>query len=210
MIGGNNVLLIKRGITMRIWAMTVAIAAALLTCSCLPVTTNSPVGSTVGFKPDPALYGVWRDENHEKDSSGFISFLRDEADADGMTAVLVTPSSSGGEWQVFQLKTASLGGRSFMNAREEFVDGKPAHDGLAGQDIPVLYRVKGRTLTLLLLDEKKTAAAIRSGAIAGTIEPGEYGDVHITADAASLDKFMQSDAGAALFSAPILVMKKID
>ena len=108
------------------------------------------------------------------------------------------------------MKTASVGGHTFMNAREILVNGKKADDGLAGQNIPVLYRVKGRTLTLVLLDEKKTEAAIKAGALAGTIEPGEYGDVHITADAASLDKFVQSDAGVALFSAKPIVMKKID
>jgi hypothetical protein len=193
---------------MRVLRLAAAAVAVSLTCACLPVTTKTPIGSSVGFKPDPALYGVWRSQSRQKDDLGFISFLKDEKDS--MTAVMVSPSRDGGDWQVFQLKTASVGGRTFMNARETLVGGKPADDGLAGQNVPVLYRVKGRTLTLLLLDEKKTAAAIRAGAIAGTIDPGEYGDVHITADTASLDRYMQSDAGIALFSAQLIVMKKVD
>jgi hypothetical protein len=208
MFDGKNSRLIEGGIIMRVLRLAAAVSAALLTCACLPVTTKTPIGSTAGFKPDPALYGVWRDQNREKDNEGFISFLKDGQD--GMTAVLVSPSSDGGDWQVFQVKTATLGGRTFMNAREIQAHGKAADDELAGHDIPVLYRVRGRTLTLILLDEKKTAAAIRAGAITGTIDPGEYGDVHITADAAALDKFIESDAGIALFSARAIVMKRVD
>src|SRR5215831_16275766 len=182
---------------MRALRNAAAICAALLISACLPVTTKTPIGATVGFKADPTLYGVWRDQNRGEADEGFISFLKDEKE--GMTAVIVSPRRDGGDWQVFQLKTASVGGHTFMNAREILVNGKKADDGLAGQNIPVLYRVKGRTLTLVLLDEKKTEAAIKTGALAGTIEPGECGDVHITADAASLDKFVQSDAGVALF-----------
>jgi hypothetical protein len=193
---------------MRVLRLAAAIGVALLISACLPATTKTPIGTTVGFKPDPALYGVWRDQNRGEGNEGFVSFLK--GDKDEMTAVIVSPSRDGGDWQVFQVKTASVGGRTFMNAREILVNGKPADDGLAGQNIPVLYRVNGRTLTLLLLDEKKTSAAIKSGVIAGTIDPGEYGDVHITADAASLDKFVQSDDGIALFSAQLIVMRKVD
>ena len=193
---------------MRVLPLAAAIGAALLISACLPATTKTPIGTTVGFKPDPTLYGVWR-QSGQKGVIGFITFLKGEGD--GMTAIMASPNDEGGgDWQVFQLKTTSLGGRTFMNAREALVNGKPADDGLAGQNIPVLYRVKGRTLTLLLLDEKKTSAAIKARAIAGTIDPGEYGDVHITATAASLDKFMQSDAGIALFSGQLIVMKRVD
>jgi len=188
--------------------LTAAICAVLLVSACLPVTTKTPIGATVGFKTDTALYGVWRDQRRDNSAEGFISFLK--ADKDGMTAVLISPSRDGGDWQTFQVKTASVGGRTFMNVREVLENGKPADDGLAGQNIPVLYKLKSKTLTLLLLDEKKTRAAIQAGTIAGKIEPGEYGDVHITADASSLDKFMQSDAGVALFSAQPIVMRKVD
>src|SRR5215471_715152 len=142
---------------MHVLRLAAGIGAILLTCACLPVTTKTPIGSTVGFKIDPSLYGVWRSQGPQKDDPiGFVSFLKGEKD--GMTAVIVSPSHDGGDWQVFELKTASVGGRTFMNAREILVNGKPADDGLAGQNLPVLYHVTGRTLTLLLLDEKKTAA----------------------------------------------------
>jgi hypothetical protein len=193
---------------MRALRLAAAICAALLASACLPVTTKTPIGSSVGFKPDPALYGLWRSDGDRKDDIGFISFLK--GDQDRMTAVMISPDRDGGDWQVFELRAATLGGNTFLNARETLVNGRPADDELAGHDIPVLYRLKGRTLTLLLIDEKKTAAAINTGAIAGKIDPGQYGDVHITADAASLDKFMQSDEGIALFSAQLIVMKKVD
>src|SRR5690348_14014504 len=181
-------------------------AAALFACACLPVTTKTPLGSTVGFKPDPALYGVWKSTN--KGGPGFISLVK--GDGGSTTAIMVSPGPDGGDWQVFHVETSVLGGRTFLSAREVLVNGKAAGDALAGQEFPVLYEVKGDTLTLNLLDEKKTAAAIRAHAIAGTIEPGNYGDVHVTADAAALDKFIQSKDGLALFSETLVVLKRVD
>ena len=191
---------------MRALRLTAAIAAVLLTCACLPVTTKTPVGSTVGFSPDPALVGAWRGSNDagDKKEDTLIVFVKNE---DG-TMTAIVPEDD--RWTTYNLRVARLGGHTFMNVRELLQNGKAADDELAGQQFPILYGVKGNRLTIAFLDEKKTAAAIKAGAVAGTIEPGEHGDVHITADAASLDKFMQSDAGVALFSAKPIVMKKID
>ena len=183
-----------------------SVLCAALTCACLPVTTKTPVGSTTGFAPDRALVGVWRGANdaHEKNDIAFIIFVKND---DGtMTAIL--PEDD--RWSTYSVRAATLGGHNFMNVRGLLENGKPADDELAGQQFPMLYSVKGNRLSLMLVDEKRAAAAIRSGAVAGTIEPGEYGDVHITADGAALDAFMQSDAGLALFSGKPLLMTKVD
>ena len=192
---------------MRVLRWAAVIGAALLACACLPVTTKTPVGSTVGFAPDPALVGVWRgsgDSGDKKKDFGFIVFVKNEDDT--MTAIL--PEDD--RWTTYSVKISRLGDHTFMNVRELLQNGKAADDGLAGQQFPILYSVKGNKLTFALLDEKRTAAAIKSGAIAGTIEPGDYGDVHITAEATVLDAFMQSPAGLALFAPPSIVMRKID
>ena len=191
---------------MRTLRFAAAAIAALLVSACLPVTTKTPVGATVGFAPDPALVGVWRGSSNsgEKSDIGFIVLVKND---DGtMTAIL--PEDD--RWSTYSVRAATLGGHTFMNVRGLLENGKAADDELAGQQFPILYSAKGNKLSLALLDEKKVAAAIKSGAIAGTIEPGDYGDVHITADATSLDKFMQSDAGIALFSSKLIVMKKVD
>ena len=191
---------------MRALRFAAAAIAALLVSACLPVTTKTPVGATVGFLPDPALVGVWRGSSNsgEKSDVGFIVFVKND---DGtMTAIM--PEDD--RWTAYGVRTATLGGHTFMNVRTLLENGKAADDELAGQQFPILYSVKGKKLTLALLDEKKTAAAIKSGAIAGAVEPGDNGDVHISADATSLDTFMQSPAGLALFSSQPIVMKKVD
>src|SRR5215469_2504621 len=93
-----------------------ALCAALLVAACLPVTSKTPIGSTTGLKPDPALYGVWRGRVKDSDTPAYMSFLRND---DGtMGCVLVTPpaGSDGGEWEVFTLNAATLGGHHFLHA----------------------------------------------------------------------------------------------
>ena len=51
-------------------------------------------------------------------------------------------------------------------------------------------------------------AAVKANEIAGTVDPGEDGDVHITANAKALDKFLASPRGAALFSKPLVTMTR--
>ena len=91
------------------------------------------------------------------------------------------------------------------------VDADNASDnGLNGGSVPVLYKVgKHHTLTLYLLDEDKVKAAIQAGKIAGTVEPGDYGDVKITADAAALDAFMATPEAAKLFK-DFVVLKRAE
>ncbi len=195
---------------MRLVRLTAVIGAALLLCGCLPVTTKSPIGATVGSKPDPALYGVWRGAPEKKgDAPAFIIFVKD---ADGSTTAILSASSDSkeGDWQEFLVKPVEMGGHTFMSVRETRVNGAVADDELAGEQIPLLYIVKNNSLKLIMLDEKKTADAIKSGALAGVVEPGEYGDVEITADAPTLDNFFQTPAGVALFSGQPIDMKRVD
>jgi hypothetical protein len=64
----------------------------------------------------------------------------------------------------------------------------------------MLYRIRNGALTLSSLDEEKVKLAIGSGRIAGTIDPGDDGDVHITAEPVAQDAFFATREGAALFS----------
>jgi hypothetical protein len=173
----------------------VVVTTTLMLCACLPVTTKTPIGASTGFKSDAQLIGVW--EEASKDQGKGYLVIMDDGD-DTMTLILVNGPK---DWQTFVAKTASFGGHSFLNAREILSEGKPADDDLAGQLVPVLYRVKGDRLSLSLLDEKKTATAIKKGTIQGTIDPGDDGDVRLTAGD-SLDRYFSSPAGIQLFAKP--------
>ena len=92
---------------------------------------------------------------------------------------------------------------------ETFDKDAPAEGDFKNANIPLLYVVKGRTLTLYLLDEDKTKEAVKAGKLAGTVEPGESGDVQITAEPEALDAFMAKPEAAELFKV-LMVLKKVE
>ena len=187
--------------------------AALFVAGCLPVTTKNPVGTTAGFKQDPSIIGVWKVEPQKDDQDGkqgFIAFLNAEEDG-VMTAVMVAPGKDSGDWGTYRLKLATLGQNYFINAWTVSDNGKPAEKDEAAADILLMYRLgRDGKLTLYLLDEEKTTAAVKAGKIKGDVQPGSTGDVHLTAEPAALDKFFASKEGAALFDKPMVTMKKIN
>ena len=195
---------------MRSLRLLAALAFALTLGACFPPTTSHPVGATAVPVPDPALLGVWKGQrpDTEGERGAYFHFL---ARMDGtITAVMVqTGKEPDGDYAVFTLTTVRLGANRFMNATLLSSDGKP-EDGPHGT-VPVLYRIDAKgTLTLFLMDEAATKAAIKAGKIKGTVEDGSMGDATITAEPAVLDKFLQSPAGLALFDKPFFAMKKVE
>jgi len=188
--------------------------AALFVAACLPVTTKHPVGSTAGFKPDPALLGLWKGHGDDRDpgepaEDAYFAFLRSGDGA--ITVILITPEKDGDDWGTFHVEAATLGANHFMNVHGELKNGKPDDDSLSKENILFLYSLGADgKLTLTLLDEKATAAAIMAGRIAGTVDPGSMGDVHITAEPAALDAFFATKEGAALFSAKFVTLTKLE
>jgi ABC-type molybdate transport system substrate-binding protein len=61
---------------------------------------------------------------------------------------------------------------------------------------------------LYQMDDKVVADAIRAGEIAGDIEPGDNGDVHITASQPALDAFMKTPRAAKLFSKALVTLTR--
>jgi hypothetical protein len=190
----------------------VAVAAALLLTACLPVTTKVPVGTTAGFKPDPLLLGTWSARDKDGDEMSYLHFLGKQ---DGsMTVLVVTPphGTSLGEWSQYDLRVATLGANHYINAQEVTVNGKISADNpFAKQSVMLMYRADGRgTIQLYTMDEKAAAAAIKAHEIAGDVEPGQDGDVHITAGEPALDAFMRSSRAAAMFTKPLITMTRVD
>jgi hypothetical protein len=189
--------------------VALALFTALLLSACYPPTTSHPLGGTAATTPDPALLGVWKGAPRSAGERGVYFHFLGRLDGT-ITAIMVqTGNQPDGDYAVFKLTTVKLGANRFMNATPLSSDGKP-DDGLHGT-VPVLYRIDAKgALTLCLMDEAATKAAIRAGKIKGTIGQGDDGDAVITADPAALDKFMQSPAALALFAKPSTTLKKVE
>jgi hypothetical protein len=200
---------------MKIQCVALAIACTLLLAGCLPVTSKTPVGTTAGLGTDPALYGTWIGHSEDQPDKGrtdkgvvYFHFLQGK---DGALSVLWVAANglADDSWESFSASTAKLGANRYMNAAMTSENGKPTDDQLKNANIPLRYTLKGKKLTLYLLDEDKVKAAIKAGKIAGTIEPGDSGDVKITADAAALDAFFATPQAAKLFKV-FVVLKKAE
>jgi hypothetical protein len=191
-------------------------AAMLFLAACLPVTTKNPVGSTAGFKQDPALLGLWKGEPDKSkppedgDRPGYLAFLNSGEDGT-MTGLLIAPGKGSGDWGYYKLRPTTLGANHYLNAWAVMNNDHPADPDEAKSDFLLLYRIgKNGKLTLYLLDEDATRAAIKAGRIKGVVDPGSMGDVHITAEPKDLDAFFAGRQGAALFVKPFAVMQKVD
>lgn len=186
---------------MKMFRFIVAIGLALCAAACLPVTTSAPVGSTVGFVNDGAIEGTWSGRM-DKDSPAttYFHFLANDDNTFTLVGVTTKSGADKGGWGTYTLTTSVLGGHRYINAREAINNGKFASDDEQKTNIPLLYTVSGDTLTLYLLDEDLTAAAIAAHKIEGKVTKGQYTtDVAITADAAHLDKLLAREDGVKLF-----------
>ena len=190
--------------------IAVTVVCALLLAGCLPVTSKTPIGTTTGLGADSALYGTWKGHSPDSDnkSDGFFHFMKAKDGSLTVAVILATGSDDDG-WTIFNAHTATLAKNHYLNAVETFDKDAPAEAGLKNANIPLLYELRGRTLTLFLLDEDKSKQAVREGKLKGEIEPGESGDVTITADAAELDAFMAKPEAAGMFKV-LMVLKRVN
>jgi hypothetical protein len=195
---------------MKAFRAAVAICAMFLGAACYPVTTATPVGTSVGFSADPALAGLWRAQMaHSKDDIVYFHFL---PMGDGSFKVVIVSGGEklDGEWSVARVTAAKLGAFHFLNAEMVFNNGKRESDTSHGT-VPLLYRVEANgKVSLLLISEDKAKDAIQKGEIAGTIEPGNLGDVTLTAEPDDLDSFFAGDDGAALFTEKFATLTKVN
>ncbi|HWU25832.1 MAG TPA: hypothetical protein VN154_05460 [Rhizomicrobium sp.] len=190
------------------FALIVAVAVGLAACP--PVTSKTPIGSTVKAEADPALTGMWKGRIGNTKIFSYFTFLPQK---DGtITALLITPPSAQDEggWGAFNLQTVALGSNHFINARETFEDNKTASGAMADNVIPLLYRINGDgAVVVYIVDENAAKTAIRNGKITGTIQEGEFGDIVLTAAPGDLDAYMASPAGRALFVKPLTILRKV-
>jgi hypothetical protein len=172
---------------MRTIRFVLAACSTLLLAACLPVSTKAPVGSTVGFVNDPALSGTWRGNPKTDPAMTYIHFLPNDDKTITLVAVTTPQKDEKGGWSTYRISTATLGRNRYMNAHAWLSDGKPSDPNANEANAALYYTIEGDTLNAYLFDEDKIKAMIKAHKIAGTIDPGQYGDVHITEDAAKLD-----------------------
>ena len=184
-----------------------AIIASLTACGCF-VSSSSPVGTTVAVAVDPLLNGMWKGSSGEDVKRTYLTFF---PQSDGLLTVMmlqVPTIGDNGGWSTFTVRPAQLGAWHYIDAQQIEQDGKPAQPSLG--HIPVLYTVgQDGQLALYMMDEARTKSAIKAGQIAGTIEPGQFGDVTLTATPAALDAFLRTDRGRALFTKPFAVLERV-
>jgi hypothetical protein len=180
-------------------------------CACPPVTTKTPLGTTVASTTDPALAGMWKGQIGT-DPVNIFTFLPEE---NGLYLVMVvTPpadkKNDGWSWGQFVAQPVTLGPNHFLNVHETVSNGTPSEGAMADSTFPLLYRInRDGTLTLYMIDEDAAKKLIQSGKLEGTIEQGQYGDVVLTAPPRALDAFMATQAGRALFVAPLTVLHRV-
>ncbi|HEY5336965.1 MAG TPA: hypothetical protein VIJ85_02080 [Rhizomicrobium sp.] len=181
--------------------------------SCLPPATTHPIGSTAGLRNDPAFTGLWRAKAENADDGDRDLYLHFLPAPDGtITVVMVKDGTKqDGGWSIASITTAALGANHFINAQLTFSDGKMVDPAEASGTTPLLYRFDGPNhAAMFFLDEDATKAAIKAGWIKGTVEEGQFGDAKITADPKSLDAFMASKRGVALFGERFITMTKME
>lgn len=194
---------------MKAFRFALSALAALFVAACLPVTTKHPIGTTAGIKSDAALAGIWKGHGDSDDKDGYIVFLNNGDDT--MTAIVFSPDDKDGEWETYTLRTAALGATRYLTARGALKNGKPLAANEENPMFPFLYRLGADgTLTLWMMDEAAAKAAIRARKIQGTVDPGDMGDAHITAEPAALDAYFASKQGAGLFTQKLLTLHKLN
>lgn len=185
-------------------AFAAFLTLGLSACVSLP----HPIGTSVGFKNDPALAGLWYGKSDKEDNdAGYYHVLLNADDTMTLVGVAAhTASPEKGGWAVLTATTVVLGGNHYINGRELFEDGKPKDDAIVYSGY---YSLSGDVVTIYALDDRKVAAEVKAHHIAGTVTQGRFGqDVAITASAADVDKWLSSPGAPGLF-APLFSLRRV-
>jgi len=189
---------------MKIISAAVALCSTLLLAACFPPTTSHPLGGPSN-RGDSALLGRWDatmdESSDDKDNKAEFRFRQTSGGALRAELRSTNPKAKDDDRVVAIVSTAKLGPYRYLNARL-IAMGKDNNDDEEKVEgtIPLLYRQNGKTVVLYMMDETATKKAINAHRIAGKVDPGSFGDAHITADQRTLDAFFSTPEGAGLFT----------
>jgi len=183
-------------------------ACALLLAGCTTITTKYPIGTTTGLGADKAILGSWSGQLKDSQTRVIAHFIG--AQKAGIAAILVLRDSGRNEDSgagLFMLRTATLGENRYANVYKQLSSDDLEALKFEDMHMPVLYRLgSDGTLTLNLLDDNRTRAAIAAGKLTATIDGST---IDITSEPKVLDAFMATPEGAALFRT-LVVLKRLD
>ncbi len=197
---------------MRRSAILAAAFAAFGLSAC--VSLKEPIGTSVGFRNDPTLEGLWVGGSEKDRKQGAITYghviLNDD---NTMTVVGVSPrvGEHKASWGTLQLTTVKLGDNRYLNEIETSADGKPPADGDKAS-MPAFYRLRGDTLTIYMFDTDKVAKDVDAGRIAGIVHRTDQDhmvqSVEVTADGLAMDAWLAGPDAPKLFD-EFLVLKRV-
>lgn len=184
--------------------------AALSLSAC--VSLKEPIGTSVGYKNDPALEGLWVGHTDKDKSITYVHIILN--DNDTMTAIGITPhhGDQKAAWGTLAITTVKLGQNHYLNEHETSDDGGPPKDSTGPDEASAYYHIAGDTLTVRFLDSGKVAKEVDAGHIAGVVhrddKSGEVQSVEVTADGAALDAWLAKLDAPKLFE-DFMVLKKV-
>jgi hypothetical protein len=194
-------------------AKFVALALAALSLSAC-VSLKEPIGTSVGFKNDPALEGLWVSHPDKDNAITWAHVILN--DNDTMTVIGISPRHDGQKaaWGTLEMTTVKLGANRYLNERETGDNGGPPKDAsfAAGSSASAYYRVAGDTLTIYMLNTDRVAKDVDAGRIAGIVHRDDKSDmvqsVEVTADGPALDAWLAKPDAPKLFE-QFIVLKRV-
>jgi hypothetical protein len=179
----------------RLRALAVLTAAALTLSACFVISANRIDGS--GPDADPALIGTWRGLNEdgtvEKDV--FLHVIAHKT-GEGLGLTMVDKDST----MLLDGTTVQAGPYRYLNATFKQISGASDDEALMLGLHIIRYEVKGKKLSLWLMDPAQVGDAIQNGKLKGTIEgSGMSKTVRLTASSEDLNAFFSKQDAAQYF-----------
>jgi hypothetical protein len=198
-----------KGILMKITEAAVALCCTLLLAACFPPMTTHPVGGA-SAGPELRLLGDWNAKMAQADPGKQDANFFFRMKGGRMHVLITQPGAMNHEDDMAAIVTAAtVRGNVFLNAQLIAANKHQDMDSQPPGTIALLCKFDdARHVTLYLMDEDATKAAIRAGKIEGHVEPGQFGDATITARPGVLNAFVSSREGLALFSEKVATLTR--
>jgi hypothetical protein len=175
--------------------------AALSLAAC--VSLKEPIGTSVGYRNDPALEGLWLGKPDKDKPIGYYHVIPNADDSFTVVGIAPKTDKDKASWGTLAMTTVKLGPNRYMNVRETGEDGGPPKDENTAKSTPAYYELNGDTLAVFAFDADKVAAEVNAGRVAGIVHMDEQKQfvqsVEITADGPALDAWLSRTDARKLF-----------
>lgn len=171
------------------------ILAALTLSACFVISANRIDGS--GPDADPVLIGTWRGLNEDGTvEKGVFLHVIAHKTGEGLGLTMVDKDST----MVLDGTTVQAGPYRYLNATFKKISGASDDETLMLGLHIIKYEVKGKTLSLWLMDPTEVADAIEDKKLKGTVEgSGMSKTVRLTASSEELNAFFSKPESAPYF-----------